>query len=221
MKFILFFSFIFLTSIVISQDNSSNEVIESKKTDGISKSIEDKKTNTIEYETLATKEGFQIRKYPELTVASTELSSNSYSNNSSVGFRKIASYIFGGNSSNEQIAMTSPVQMNLGSSPTMSFFMPANRDPKDLPIPNRNDVSLRIQPSQIVAVIAFSGWASDRVLKKQFSLLKEKLKKESIEFDDSYSFLGYNPPYKLINRKNEVIIPLTNYKTHMLVNKIN
>ena len=205
---------------VISQNNSSNEVIE-KRINRISKSIEDKKTNTIQYEILATKEGFQIRKYPELTVASTELSSNSYSNNSSVGFRKIASYIFGGNSSNEQIAMTSPVQMNLGSSPTMSFFMPGNIDPKDLPTPNRKDVSLSIQPSKIVAVIEFSGWASDKVLKKQFSLLKEKLKKESIEFDDSYSFLGYNPPYKLINRKNEVIIPLTNYKTHILVNKIN
>ena len=117
--------------------------------------------------------------------------------------------------------MTSPVQMNFGSSPTMSFFMPVNIDSKDLPTPNRKDVSLSIQPSIIVAVIEFSGWASDRVLKKQFSHLKEKLKKESIEFEDSYSFLGYHPPYKLINRKNEVIIPLTNYKTHMLVNKIN
>ena len=221
MKFILFFAFIFLTSMVISQDNSSNKDIESEKKDPISKSIKDKKTNTIQFETLETKEGFQIRKYPEITVASTELGSNSYSNNSSIGFRKIASYIFGGNSSNEQIAMTSPVQMNLGSSPTMSFFMPVNIDTKDLPTPNRKDVYLSIQPSKIVAVIAFSGWASDRVLKKQFSLLKEKLKKESIEFDDSYSFLGYNPPYKLINRKNEVIIPLINYKTHMLVNKIN
>ena len=221
MKFILFFAFIFLTSMVISQDNSSNEVIESEKKVPISKSIKDKKTNTIQFEILEIKDGFQIRKYPEITVASTELGSNSYSNNSSIGFRKIASYIFGGNSSNEQIAMTSPVQMNLGSSPTMSFFMPVNIDIKDLPTPNRKDVYLSIQPSKIVAVIGFSGWASDRVLKKQFSLLKEKLKKESIEFDDSYSFLGYNPPYKLINRKNEVIIPLINYKTHMLVNKIN
>ena len=49
---------------VISEDNSSNEVIESEKTDGIAKSIKDKKTNTIQYETLATKEGFEIRKYP-------------------------------------------------------------------------------------------------------------------------------------------------------------
>ena len=35
---------------------------------------------------------------------------------------------------------------------------------------------------------------------------------ESIEFEDTYSFLGYNPPFQLLNRKNEVIIPLTNYK---------
>ena len=168
--------------------------------------------NTISYEVLASKNGYQIRKYPELTVATTELNSRSYSNNSSTGFRKIASYIFGGNSSNQQIAMTSPVQMDMGSEPTMSFFMPGNVDPTELPTPNRKDVVVTVQPSRIVAVIRFSGWASDKVLNKQFKLLKSKLKKESIEFVDSYSFLGYNPPYKLINRKNEVIIPLTDYK---------
>ena len=165
MKSIVFFTFILLTSMVISKDNSSNEVIESEKTDGISKSIKDKETNTIQYETLATKEGFEIRKYPELTVASRDLSSNSYSNNSTIGFREIATYIFGGNSSNEQIAMTARVQMNLGSSTTMSFFMPVNIDYKNLPTPNRKDVFLSIQPSEIVTVIGFYGWVSDRILK--------------------------------------------------------
>lgn len=206
MKYILFTAFILLVTIVISQRNSNNENFETNKT------LVSKKTNTIEYETLATKNGFQIRKYPELTVATTELNSNSYSNNSSTGFRKIASYIFGGNSSNQQIAMTSPVQMDMGTEPTMSFFMPGNVDPTELPTPNREDVVVSVQPPKIVAVIEFSGWASDKVLIEQFNLLKSKLKAESIDFEDSYSFLGYNPPFKLINRKNEVIIPITNYK---------
>ncbi|MFT5777986.1 MAG: hypothetical protein ACI837_000934 [Crocinitomicaceae bacterium] len=209
MKYILFSSFILLVTIVISQRNSSNANDETLELNEPSVGNE---TNTIEYQTLATKDGFEIREYPELTVATTVLNSNSYSGNSGIGFRKIASYIFGGNSSNEQIAMTSPVQMDMGSEPTMSFFMPGNLAPTELPTPNRKDVVVTVQSSKIVAVIAFSGWASDKVLIKQFNLLKSKLKKESIEFDDSYSFLGYNPPYKLINRKNEVIIPLRNYK---------
>ena len=206
MKYLLFSTFIFLVTIVISQSFNSNEINKEQKAETLND------VNTISYEVLASKNGYQIRKYPELTVATTELNSRSYSNNSSTGFRKIASYIFGGNSSNQQIAMTSPVQMDMGSEPTMSFFMPGNVDPTELPTPNRKDVVVTVQPSRIVAVIRFSGWASDKVLNKQFKLLKSKLKKESIEFVDSYSFLGYNPPYKLINRKNEVIIPLTDYK---------
>lgn len=169
-------------------------------------------TQTIEYKVLAKKEGFEIRKYPELTVASTELSSISYASNSSTGFRKVASYIFGGNSTNEQIAMTSPVQMDMGSEPSMSFFMPDDMEVKDLPIPTNKDLSIHVQPSKIVAAIQFSGWASDDVLTKHFNELKSKLKRESIEFEDSYSYLGYSPPYQMENRKNEIIIPLINYK---------
>jgi hypothetical protein len=203
MKYIILSAFILVTLITISQ------II-------VFKSSSD--TNTIKYETLETKDGFQIRKYPELTVASTDLSSSSYSKNSSSGFRKIATYIFGGNSSEQKIAMTSPVQMEMGIDPTMSFFMPGDMDPKNYPTPNRKDVTVHVQPSKTVAVIEFSGWASDKVLKQKFNALKSKLKKESIEFEDSFSYLGYNPPYQLVNRKNELIIELTNYKNESLSN---
>jgi hypothetical protein len=196
MKYFVFILFILVATIVVSQ------IYVTKNTDD---------TKTIDYEVLAVKDGFEIRKYPELTVASTDLSGNSYSGNSSMGFRKIASYIFGGNSNNQQIAMTSPVQMEMGNEPTMSFFMPSNMELEDLPSPKRSDVNLHIQPSQTVAVIEFSGWASDKVLKEKFNELKKKLKKENIDFEDSYSYLGYNPPYQLTNRRNEVIIPLVNY----------
>lgn len=202
MKYFIFLAFIFLVSLAISQS------LNSKGADKDQKNTSENGVSSIKFKVLADRDGYQIRQYPELTVASTELNSNSYANNSSAGFRKIASYIFGGNSSNEQIAMTSPVQMDMGSQPTMSFFMPENAEPSELPIPDRNDVIIEVQASKIVAVIEFSGWASDKVLDKQFKLLKSKLEKESIAFEDTYSFLGYNPPYKLFNRKNEVIIPL-------------
>ena len=206
MKYLIFIGFIFLVSIAISQSFTAKESNKDQK-----KATEDI-VHTIDYKVLASRDGFQIRQYPELTVATTELNSNSYANNSSTGFRKIASYIFGGNSSKEQIAMTSPVQMDMGSQPTMSFFMPENAEPSELPIPDRNDVIIEVQAPKIVAVIEFSGWASDKVLEQQFKLLKSKLDKESIDFENTYSFLGYNPPYKLFNRKNEVIIQLTQYQ---------
>ena len=197
MKYIIITVLVLIAAVIVSQ------IYISSGTD---------KTNTIEFETLAYKNGYQIRKYSEMTVASTELDSSSYSRVSSQGFRKIASYIFGGNSSSEQIAMTSPVQMEMGSKTTMSFFMPGNKEVKDLPTPNLKDVYINVQPSKTVAVIEFSGWASDEVLEQQFNLLKEKLDAELIAYEDNFSFLGYNPPYQLFNRKNEVIIPLITFQ---------
>jgi len=204
MKYLFLIGLIALTFVVISRNSATQQ-----STDSSSSNTD---TNSVQYKTIAVKNGFEIREYPSLAVASTELNSRSYSENSNSGFRKIASYIFGGNSSNQQISMTSPVQMDMGENPSMSFFMPENLNIDDLPVPNRKDVYVHIQPSKIVAVIQFSGWASDTVLEEQFNKLKVKLKKEGIEFEDSYSYLGYNPPYKLINRKNEVIIPLSNFK---------
>jgi hypothetical protein len=197
MKYILLTIFLLIITVVISQ------VIVSKNTS---------ETGAVPYETLQTYDGFEIRKYPELTVASTRLPQGSYSENSRLGFRRIASYIFGGNKSNTQIAMTSPVQMDMGDNSSMRFFMPPNMDIEDLPLPNNSSVSIQNQPSSTVAVIQFSGWASDKILEKKLNELRTLLRTQDIEFEDNYAYLGYNPPYQLINRLNEVVIKLKNYE---------
>ena len=197
MKYIILTIFILIITVVISQ------VIVSKNSND---------TGTIPYETIKQYDGFEIRTYPELTVASTTLPGDNYGENSRTGFRRIASYIFGGNNNNTQIAMTSPVQMDMGNNSNMHFFMPANMNLEDLPKPNRSDVILHKQPSSTVAVIQFSGWASDHILEKKFDELKVQLDYNNIEFENKFSYLGYNPPYQLINRLNEVIIKLKNYE---------
>lgn len=213
MKYLLLLAFVLIGTLVISQFFDSKSTPKNARNSGVkSETSKSESTPTIQYETLSSKDGFEIRKYPKLTVASTVLSSNTYSSNSSSGFRKIASYIFGGNSDNTQIEMTSPVQMDMGSEPKMSFFMPDDMNIDDLPVPNREDVTIHVQNSKIVAVIQFSGWASDKVLENKFNALKTKLKADSIEFENSYSYLGYNAPFDLVNRRNEVIIPLINFE---------
>jgi len=197
MKYIILTLFLLILTVVISQVIVANNTGD---------------TGKIPYETLERFEGFEIRKYPELTVASTQLPEGSYSENSRLGFRRIASYIFGGNKSNTQIAMTSPVQMDMGDNSSMRFFMPPNMDIEDLPLPNNSNVSIQNQPSSTVAVIQFSGWASDKVLEKKLNELRLLLRAQNIEFEDDYAYLGYNPPYELINRLNEVVIKLKNYE---------
>ena len=51
----------------------------------------------------------EIRRYPALVLAQTQLPTNTYDENSNMGFRRVAGYIFGGNDSGQKIAMTSPV----------------------------------------------------------------------------------------------------------------
>lgn len=196
MKYILLTFFFLIMTFVIAQGliakNTSN-------------------TGQIPYNTLATFENFEIRLYPELTVASTALPQSGYSENSRLGFRKIAGYIFGGNSTNTQISMTSPVQMKMDNEESMSFYMPPTMNIKDLPTPNNAQILVEQQPSKTVAVIRFSGWASDQILEKKYQELKCLLEANNIEFQDGYEYLGYNPPYQLINRINEVTIDLVDY----------
>ena len=198
MKYVLLTIFILIITLVLSQVY-------------VVKSTTD--TESTNYNTLKTFEGFEIREYPELTVATTTVNRGNYNKNSRQGFGRIASYIFGGNSDNTQIAMTSPVQMDMDNDTTMSFFMPSNIKFDELPIPNNNSVRIQQMPPKIVAVVSFGGWASDEILDQKFTQLKILLSNEGIDFEDNYSYLGYNPPYQLINRKNEVLINLKNFKS--------
>lgn len=106
--------------------------------------------------------------------------------------------------------MTSPVKMDMSDSSSMSFYLPPEYLISELPVPDRSDVRIQVEPAKKVAVIQFSGWASKKVLESKFEELKTLLEEEQLKYEDSYSYLGYNPPYQLINRRNEVIVKLIN-----------
>lgn len=69
MKLFLLTSFVLIITIVISQS------LNSERSRIIQKDALSNETRTINYEALESKDGFEIRKYPELTVATTELKS--------------------------------------------------------------------------------------------------------------------------------------------------
>ena len=159
-----------------------------------------------EYKVLKSFSSFEIRRYEELYVASSTMKSQSYEESSSNGFRRVAGYIFGGNQSNQKIAMTSPVMMDMDESVTMSFVMPPEVTSENAPEPNDKRVVLTKRPSETLAVLRFGGWANDAKLKSKEQELIALLEKEQIEYFGSPIYMGYNPPYQLINRKNELAI---------------
>jgi hypothetical protein len=170
------------------------------------------KTEKVNYVVLRKYESFEVRSYPELIVASTVCGTGKYESNSSKGFRKIAGYIFGGNEGQNQIAMTSPVKMTLDDTMKMSFYMPNDYSMDELPQPKDKSVKIGKAQKQVVAAIQFGGWANQEEIDFYKTKLIKALKKNNIEFNNDFAFLGYNAPYEMMNRRNEIIVTLKKFK---------
>ena len=156
-----------------------------------------------------TYQNFEIRNYEARLFTSVQLDTKDYGIASSAGFSKLGGYIFGSNQENEKIAMTSPVAMDLKDSMTMMFMVPKNYTKENLPKPNQPDIQFKEEPAKTVAAITFGGWANNERIEKYKQKLIDALEEEGIPYTNNFSLLGYNPPYDLINRKNEVFVELS------------
>ena len=155
---------------------------------------------------------FEIRKYDSAMFSSVRLDKKGYKESSSEGFGILAGYIFGDNESNEKIAMTSPVVMELGDTAKMMFMVPKDYLSKKLPDPRNPKIVFEKQEEKIMAAIRFDGWADDEKIEKYKAILRDELDKQNIQFIHKFIFLGYNPPYEIMNRRNEVVVELLNFK---------
>lgn len=159
------------------------------------------------YRVVKAEKGFELRYYPPATFATVKSSAKSYRELSSSGFRKIAGYIFGGNESSTKIAMTSPVHMDINEKESsMSFVMPSKYDLESLPKPNDAKVEIHETPGEYLAAIEFGGFANDASIRKHADELKQLLNGEGIKTIGNFRYLGYNPPYQIIARKNEIVV---------------
>lgn len=166
-----------------------------------------KNTSEQPYTLIAKEKNFEIRFYPSVPIASVSSSHKSYKKLGNEGFRKLADYIFGGNKENKSIAMTSPVSMSIeDSASTMSFVMPSGFTMDNLPQPNNSEVKLSMSTEQYVAVISFGGFASEEDIQQNTELLKKFLTDKGIPSKGSFTYLGYNPPYQLLDRRNEIAV---------------
>jgi len=150
----------------------------------------------------------EIREYPSLILAQTSLKKSDYDEEGSNGFRTVAGYIFGGNQSQQKIAMTAPVIMSMGDSSSMSFVMPSEYKMQDLPTPSNNQVKLIQENAKILAVIRFGGYSSSDKIKKYADQLYSELKANHLETRGKLLYMGYNAPWDVTNRRNEVAIEL-------------
>jgi len=176
----------------------------------LSRSTQQKEQHS--YKVIKKFDKFEIRKYDAALFSSVKLNQKGYKESSSEGFRILAGYIFGDNETKEKIAMTSPVVMELGDTSKMMFMVPKNYNLKNLPNPKNSKIVFEKEEEKIIAAIRFDGWADDEKIQKYKTILMNELVKEKLSYINKFSFLGYNPPYEVMNRRNEIVVELINYK---------
>ncbi|MBI9069351.1 MAG: heme-binding protein [Salinivirgaceae bacterium] len=167
-----------------------------------------RKTESYKYSVVKKYDGFEIRKYEASNFSYVTMNTSKYSESSRFGFRALAGYIFGGNEEQQSIAMTSPVAMSLDDSVTMMFMVPSEYEINDLPKPNNKNVKFKQEPEKTIAALTFGGWASDEKIEKYTEKLKFLLKENNIGHKNNFSYFGYNPPYEIVNRRNEIVVEL-------------
>jgi hypothetical protein len=148
--------------------------------------------------------GVELRRYAPSIQARTPLA---HSGQTSLGFRRLAGFIFGGNDRDMEIAMTAPVEETLEPEPTMAFTMPSRYRMEDLPLPDDGKVELVELPVRTVAVLAFSGWATTGRVAARTEQLLETLQALGIAVVGPPSLNQYNPPWTPpFMRRNEIMV---------------
>jgi hypothetical protein len=160
------------------------------------------------YRVVETLDGVELRYYQPTIQAQTDLNS---SGETSGGFRRLAGFIFGGNDSGKEIAMTAPVQETLQTeSPVMAFTMPGEYTLGELPRPGDTRVVLREIPARTIAAIQFSGWATESRVAEKTKKLMSVLERNQIDPVGTPFLNQYNPPWTLpFLRRNEVAVEIT------------
>ncbi len=178
--------------------------------------------------------GVELRRYAPTVRAVTVVENVSWDQAMSEGFRRLAGYIFGGNTKKQSIAMTSPVTAQPQPSSSMkiamtapvtsqpaatgvrvTFTMPAGFTLESLPTPNNRAVVLEEVGARLVAVRRFSGFAGDAAFERERQTLMKGLASLGVHSVAEAELARYDPPWTLpFFRRNEVAVEVETTVAH-------
>ena len=152
----------------------------------------------------------EIRYYPKAWMATVKSEEITYKKSSNNNFQKLAAYIFGSNQGKKEIAMTAPVRMDFEETQSeMIFVMPEGYTIKNLPAPLSNEIQLHESEAEYVAVLRFGGYASDDKIEEKKKQLFAELESMGIQHNNKIHYLGYNAPWDIVFRRNEVVATIS------------
>ena len=176
------------------------------------------------YKVVSTNDIYEVREYEPQLIAKTTVTGTMDSATND-GFRLIADYIFGNNTTQEAVAMTAPVTVQ-DSEPiamtvpvtstessdgtyTIAFVMPSKYTLETLPKPVNPQVVIEEVPSKTYAVLTFSGYTAEKKVNEKESALFEALQADNIQNSGSATLSQYNPPWTpWFMRRSEIWVEL-------------
>ena len=162
------------------------------------------------YEVIDIRDGFEVRRYVPTVQARVQTAGRD-GGAASGGFRRVAGYIFGGNSERASIAMTAPVHMwEEGGSGWLAFTMPSAYAMETLPTPN--DAGVHLHPTSVatVAVARFSGRTTPKKTARVESGLRAAVEREGYVAAGPAVLAVYENPWTTLPfmRRNELHLHL-------------
>ncbi|MGB3944175.1 MAG: heme-binding protein [Methanothrix sp.] len=124
------------------------------------------------------------------------------------GFGRLFRFISGENDGDLKIDMTAPVIAGMGGGEAfIAFVMPEGFDIEDTPRPRDEEVRIEVVEGRRMAVITFSGYATEDRQKRHLATLEESLKDRGIDARGEPVLMQYNDPWTPpFMRRNEVAL---------------
>ena len=165
-----------------------------------------------EYSVLESDNNFELREYPDLMLATTEMGTRIQGDNGSFG--RLFRYISGGNQEKQKIAMTTPVFMEPKSdqfSGQMGFVIPKDIADSSIPEPGNDQVKLHKRLGGRFAVIRYAGRLSDETQMQRTAELENWIQTRGFETVGEPEIAGYDPPWTPGPlRRNEILFRIGN-----------
>ncbi len=167
----------------------------------------------------------EVRRYEARLAFETEVEASDEEAARNEAFRILADYIFGANAPAEQIAMTTPVEVETGSVDidmtvpvettargdrmVMRFFAPSEYTRETLPKPVDPRVKIVEVPGETLATLRFTGLGGQATVEQRSDELSRALDDSAWRSTGDPVALFYDPPWTLpFLRRNEVAAPV-------------
>ena len=171
-----------------------------------------------EYDLLSEDGDFEVRRYSAQLMAHVTLQNVTFDEFREAAFKKLAHFIFGGNTKKTDVAMTSPV-LQVEEAPktwTMSFVLPAEYNLTSIPKPLDSSIRIEQVAGYDAAVMRYTGTNSYESMKAHEQKLMAWIGPQNqFEFFGPVYAAQYDAPFVIpFLRRNEVCVKVIPQRKH-------